>query len=65
MFKKVLAKFLYVWKHIIEYSIKYYRKTNEVTETAQLYLEAEIYLPTCDEKDKIIKNILKWSEVFI
>ena len=56
MFKKVLAKFLYVWKLTIEYSIKYYRKTNEVTENAQLYLEAEIYLATFDKRIKLEKK---------
>ena len=49
----------------IEYSTINNKNTNKGTETAQLYLKAEMYPATFDKNDKILQKLLKQSEVFV
>ena len=50
---------------LIEYSTINNKNTNKDTETAQPYLEAEMYPATFDKKEKILQKLLKQSEVFM
>ena len=52
MLKKVVAKFLSVWKLIIENLPIYNLKTKKDTKTYQIYFEAKIYSATFVKRKK-------------